>query len=365
MKNSRRNFINKSILGATAMSSLSSFNILSNEYYQRKDKLGIALVGLGSLSTNQIAPALLKTQKCYLAGIVTGTPKKEGIWADKYGIKKKNIYNYQNFDEIAKNKEIDIIYIVLPNGMHAEYTIRAANAGKHVLCEKPMSNTVQEAEEMIAACSSNGVKLAVGYRLHFEPHNKEIMRIGQESVFGKVKLVENSFGFRIGDPTQWRLNKELAGGGALMDVGIYALQAALYALGEIPVSVTAQEVKTDPIKFKEVDETVYFQMKFPSGAIANCGTSYNANIQHLNGYCENGWFQLSPAYVYSGIKGSTNKGQINFEQVDHFEKEMDDFSSCIMNDKQSIVPGDMGLRDMKIIDAIYKSIDNDGLEIDL
>ena len=153
-----------------------------------EEKLGVALVGLGNYATGQLAPALQETTKCELAGIVTGTPSKAETWKKKYDIPEENVYNYENYDRIADNEDIDIIYVVLPNGMHAEYTIRAAEAGKHVLCEKPMATSVQECEDMIAACDTAGVKLSVGYRLHFEPHHQRVMTLGQDEVFGPVTV---------------------------------------------------------------------------------------------------------------------------------------------------------------------------------
>ncbi len=217
-------------------------------------KLGVALVGLGSLSSNQIAPALQKTANCRLSAIVTGTPDKEKKWADKYGINLGSIYNYDNFDKIASDDNVDIIYIVLPNSMHHEFTIRAAKAGKHVLCEKPMANSAQECREMIAACEAANKQLAIGYRCQFTAHHLSLQTAVREKTIGDLKMIEAGFGFRIGDPNQWRLKKALAGGGALMDVGIYALQACRFLTGQEPTSIMAQETKTDAVKFAEVDD---------------------------------------------------------------------------------------------------------------
>ncbi len=331
---------------------------------RKQDSLGIALVGLGSYATNQLAPALQKTERCHLAGIVTGTPSKAEAWAAKYNIPSRNVYNYDSFDQMADNPEIDIVYVVLPNSMHAAYSIRAARAGKHVICEKPMAVTVAECEAMIAACRQADRRLSIGYRLHFEPHNREAMRLGQEQVFGPVKLVETSFGFRIGDPTQWRLKKELAGGGALMDVGIYAIQAARYVTGEEPVSVVAREFKTDPQKFSEVDETILWQLTFPSGAAANSSTTYAAYVERLYATAPDGWFELGPAYSYSGIRGQTVNGPMEIEPINQQSAHMDAFADAIMNKKPISASGEEGLRDMKIIEAIYKSIDT-GAIVDL
>lgn len=358
-RRTRRDFLKTASMGLGAAALVTpgaSVLTSSAKARPRKNDIGIALVGLGSYATYQLAPALQETELCHLAGIVTGTPSKAEEWSAKYDIAQDSIYNYETFDSIADNPNIDVVYVVLPNGMHAEYTIRAAQAGKHVICEKPMAISVEECEQMIAACNEAGVKLSIGYRLHFEPYNLEAKRIGQEKVFGDVKIIESSFGFRIGNPDQWRLDKELAGGGAMMDVGIYAIQAARYVTGEEPIAVTAQEYKTDPDKFAEVDETIFWQMEFPSGAVSNSTTSYAASIQRLFATCEQGWLELNPAYVYGGLRGRTNQGPMDFPQVNQQAAQMDAFADCVINDRVSSVSGAEGLQDMKIIEAIYQSI---------
>ncbi|MEQ9375567.1 MAG: Gfo/Idh/MocA family oxidoreductase [Imperialibacter sp.] len=336
---------------ATALASVSSFP-------RRKQgkKLGIALVGLGYYAKNLLAPALEKTDDCYLAGIVTGTPSKIPEWKEKYNIADKNVYSYDTFDKIKDNPDIDIIYVVLPNSMHKEYTIRAAKAGKHVICEKPMALNPAECREMIAACDKAKVKLAIGYRLHSEPHTQEIMRLAREKDFGAVKLVEAADGFKIGDPTQWRLKKALAGGGAMYDVGVYCINGARYSTGEQPIAVTAQEYKTDPVKFKEVDETITWQMEFPSGAVATCTTTYAASTERLYVAYEKGWAELRPAFGYGPIKGKTNKGEMDIPHTVHQALQMDDFSRCVKEGKESPVNGYEGLKDLLVVEAIYKSI---------
>jgi len=359
----RRTFLGQLATGAGALSFASTSLAKGSFLEPPAKKLGIALVGLGYYSTYKLAPALLETQYGELRGIVTGTPSKIDKWQKDYNIPDKNVYNYENFDEIADNSDIDVIYIVLPNGMHAEYTIRAAQAGKHVICEKPMANTVSECEEMIQACKDAGKQLAIGYRLHYEPHTREVMRLGQEQVFGPIKMIESGFGFRIGDPTQWRLDKELAGGGPLMDVGVYVIQGARYVTGEEPIAITAQTIKTDPVKFDEVEETALWQMEFPSGAIANCSTTYAANTERLRVNCESGWFELSPAYSYGPIKGRTSQEVFSFPHINHQAAHMDGVCWSILNDEPNIVPGEEGLRDLKVLDAIYRAIDSGRREL--
>ncbi|MEM6804409.1 MAG: Gfo/Idh/MocA family oxidoreductase [Bacteroidota bacterium] len=347
--------------GLVSAGSASSLTALEACAQTSDRKLGIALVGLGNYATNQLAPALQETKHCRLAAIVTGTPEKAAKWKEKYQIPDANIYNYENFDSIKDNPEIDMVYVVLPNSMHPEYAIRAAKAGKHVISEKPMATTLSEAERMVSEIKKTGQKLFIGYRLHYEPYNVEAARIGQNQEFGKVKVIEGSFGFKIGDPTQWRLNKELAGGGPLMDVGIYVVQAARYCTGEEPIAITAQEYKTDPVKFAQVDETIFWQMEFPSGAVANCSTTYASNIQRLFMSCENGHVDLRPVYSYGGIGGKTHKKTLELPAVNQQALHMDGIAySLIHGTEANNVSGEEGLRDMKVIDAIYRAIESKG-----
>ncbi|HEX8547495.1 MAG TPA: Gfo/Idh/MocA family oxidoreductase [Cytophagaceae bacterium] len=334
------------------------------ENEQKASKLGIALVGLGGYSEEQLAPALKETKYCRLAGIVTGTPSKAAKWKKKYDIPDQNVYNYQNFDSIKDNKEIDIVYVVLPNGMHAEYVIRAAKAGKHVICEKPMAVTVKECEDMIQACKEAGVMLSIGYRLHFEPFNLEMARLGQNKVFGNIKTMQATNGFVLPKGV-WRADKKLAGGGPLMDLGVYCVQGVIYTIGELPIAITAKEgKKTDKEKFKTVEESISWTMEFANGAIAKCNTSYAEDLNILRAEAENGYFQLSPSYGYHGLQGETSKGKMNFPDVYEQALQMDDFAQCVIDKKPTKVPGEMGLRDVKILMAIYEAA-NAGKRVEL
>ena len=320
-------------------------------------KLGYALVGLGNLSTNQLAPALQKTKHCRLAAIVTGTPAKAEKWKAKYNLPDKSIYSYETMERMADNPDIDVVYVVTPNALHAEHTIKAAKAGKHVLCEKPMEVSTEKCQTMISECKKAGKQLAIAYRCQFEPHHLECVRLARERVFGDIRIMEAGFGFPMGDPKQWRLNHALAGGGALMDVGIYALQATRMIIGEEPVLVSAQESKTDPIKFKEVDESMTWELKFPGGAIAYSSTTYKVGgINRFTAYADRGWFGMDPAYSYNNNRGRRSDGkELKFESIDQFAAEMDDFAQCILANKPSKVSGEEGLRDVKIMMAIYEA----------
>ena len=367
---SRRQFLKKLSQGAGGLAlATSAAPLVGRAAVPEEEKLGVALVGLGNYATGQLAPALQETTKCKLTGIVTGTPSKAETWKRKYDIPESNVYDYETYDQIATNEEIDIIYVVLPNGMHAEYTIRAAEAGKHVICEKPMATSVQECEDMITACERAGVKLSIGYRLQFEPHHKRVIEVGQENVFGAVNVIHAGFGFRIPDSAtdephiEWRLDKEMAGGGALMDVGIYAIQAGRYVTGKEPVAVTAQEYKTRPDIFDEVDETIFFQLEFPGGTVLDGSTSYNGNFNRLFATATDGWFELNPAYGYGGIEGTTHEGPMDISNVNQQALQMDAFAECIRQDRTSRVSGKEGLRDMEVIEAIYESIETSGKRI--
>ena len=358
---SRRDFILKSSLGLGAatvgMGTFSSFSSVNQE----NKKLGIALVGLGYYA-EILADALQETKHAYLAGIVTGTPGKEPIWQKKYGVKKENTYNYENYDELSKNKEIDIIYVVLPNSMHKEYTIRAAQAGKHVICEKPMALNAQECREMIAACNKAGVKLSIGYRMHFEPTTQEIMRIAREKEYGEIRYVNASAGFRGNfNPDHWKVLKKY-GGGAMMDMGVYSLQATRYATGEEPISVSAQDLSRRTEKY-EAEETVTFQVQFPSGAIGNGHTSFYEGVNHLYTKAQNGWYTLDPFSAYRGIKGNSSSGPLDYPVINQQAAQMDGVAQSIKNNEPMLVPGEEGLKDMIVVDAVYESIRNGGKRI--
>jgi predicted dehydrogenase len=366
---SRRNFL-RAAVGATALMLPPFAPRLFAAETPSKQQLGWALVGLGRLSTNQLAPALQKTKHAKLVAVVTGTPEKERIWGEKYAIPKSHIYNYETLDKIAENDDIDVINVVLPNSMHCEYTVRGAKAGKHVFSEKPMAVSSDECRQMIDACRAAKRKLGVGYRCQFEPHHLECIRLARERAFGKLHQIDAGFGFRIedfppDDPKHWRLEKKLAGGGALMDVGIYAMNACRYITGEEPATIGAAEVKTDPRKFAEVDETVVWNMTFPSGVVATCSTTYNYNgVNKYTAYADRGSFGLEPAYSYGGIRGIANGKPIEAPEIDQFAAEIDDFATCIKEDRPTKVPGEEGLKDLIALEAVYRSI-REGSRVDV
>ena len=321
-----------------------------------RKKLGFALCGLGSLSTYQIAPALQKTANCRLAGIITGTPAKAARWKAQYGIPDANIYSYDTLHRIADNPDIDVVYVVTPNAIHLGNALLAAKAGKHVYCEKPMEVSVARCQQMIDALKAADRLLGIAYRCRFEPHHLECARLARSGEMGALKVIDAHFGFQI-QPGVWRLNHALAGGGPLMDVGIYCLQATRYLTGEEPLSVSAITTAGDPARFTEVEESVTWQMKFPGGALTHCSASYDAApVGYFRALAERGWFGLDPAFNYGGLRGTRSDGRrLEFAEVDQFALEMDDFAHCIRTGSPTRVPGEEGLRDVKIMTAIYES----------
>jgi predicted dehydrogenase len=359
---SRRSFLQKIGIGAAGTAALAMtmppfINDLEDAHFFDGKKLNIALCGLGRYA-GILARGLESSRYCRIAGIVTGSPSKAAEWKKRYDIPDKNIYNYKNFDEIAGNKGIDLVYIVLPNSMHKEFTIRTARSGKHVIVEKPMAITVNDCWEMIDVCKKAGVQLAVGYRLHTEPYHLEIKRLGQEKVFGQVRLIEASLGYKSGDPAEWRLKKEISGGGPLMDIGIYCVQSSRYTLGEEPVSVTAQFGPVTNTKlFSEVEESITWQFEFPGGAICNSTSSYNCQFDRFFSSADNGSFELSPALGYGPYKGKTTTGELNFPVINQQAVQCDEIAKILLDNRQlpSHITGEEGLQDMKILQAIYEA----------
>ena len=353
MNKKRREFIQKT--GIIAASTAFTPNILLSATKAKKEKLGVALVGLGYYSSQLLAPALKLTKNCELTGIVTGSPEKIPIWQEKYNIKDKNVYNYQNLEEIGSNPDIDVIYVVLPPSMHAEYSIRAANTGKHVWCEKPMAMTVDECEAMIKACKDNKVKLAIGYRCQHDPNIQAYMKVADKLPFGKAKMISTAAGYFDGRTDHWKQNKKL-GGGAMGDMGVYALQGARLATGEEPISVLAKSSTTRPKIYHEVEETMMFQLEFPSGALAACHTSFGIRMNYLQVNYEKGWVKMEPHWAYSGNNGSMSDGTIiNYPLESQQAKQMDEDADSILNNKPMIVPGEEGLRDIRVVEAVYRS----------
>ncbi len=359
-------FVGESLRGATRAETAmpQAENDSSNSSSTGGKKIGYCIVGLGRISMDQFMPGVKISKDSTIVALVSGHRDKAERIADEYGVPHNAIYNYQNYDSIRDNPAIDAVYIALPNGMHAEYTIRAAKAGKHVLCEKPMANSVQECEQMIAACKQAKRKLMIAYRCQYEPTNLKAINLLRQGYAGKLQVMSSSNGFNI-HAGEWRLNKKMAGGGPLVDVGIYSIQAMRYLTGEEPIVVEAYSSVIDHDgRFNEVEENVVWTFRFPSGVLAHCATSYGTNF--IGGWARavgsEGMLELNPAFGYQGLH-LTGKAQgkppidvaFNNPSPRQFATEADYFSECIFQNKEPKTNGEEGLRDARIIAAIYKS----------
>lgn len=335
-------------------------------------RLGVAIVGLGRLSLQQILPAFGSTRLCKVAALVSGDAAKAKQVGAQYGVNAKNLLDYASYDRLADLADVDLVYVVLPNSMHAEYTIRAAKAGKHVLCEKPMANSVADCQQMIDACTAAKKKLMIAYRMQYEPYNREVIRLARSGALGKLKSFEASNGQAQGDPKQWRLKAALAGGGALPDVGIYCLNAARYLSGEEPVEVQAMLHSTpDDPRFAEVEEQVNFNLRFPSGFTASCFTSYSVHdSKRYRLLGSSGWAEMDPAFPYVGQALRVSRKhegeehdtleQPKLQAKNQFALELDHLADCVLKDRRPHTPGEEGLQDMRIIAAIYEAAKTGG-----
>ncbi len=361
MKQTRREFSHLMGKGLTVLGAASRVPVLGQTNGARK--IGYCIVGLGRISLQHFMPACKMSQFSQVVALVSGHRDKADKTAAEYNVPPNNIYSYESYDEIANNKDIDAVYIALPNSMHAEYTIRAANAGKNVLCEKPMATTVRDSQDMINSCRAANKKLMIAYRCQFEPTNLHAVQTIRDGKLGKVQAIESANGFNI-KPGEWRLNRKLAGGGPLMDVGIYSLNACRYLTGEDPAHFEAYASVIDQDgRFDSVEENVSWTMKFPSGIVAGCNTTYGAAMPgSYRVFGSKGMLELEPAFAYEGIHMKAQiQGESPMEETEEgknpsqFVVEADHFAHCINENREPKANGEEGLKDMKFIEQIYKS----------
>lgn len=362
---SRKEFLKKAGAAVAGSSLISVAGFPSILIPKKRDKIGVALVGLGSYAGGQLAPALQETEYCELRGIVTGTPSKIPVWQEQYGIPDENVYNYDTMPGIADNDDIDVIYIVLPPGLHAEFSIIAAETGKHVWCEKPMAMNVAECQSMIDAAKKNRVQLTVGYRMQHEPNTQTIIRYGQEQTYGAVQSVETGAGFRGNfSPGNWRVGAEL-GGGALYDMGVYCINGSRYATGLEPVAVKGIQYSEREV-YQEVDEFTEFELEFPGGVMAKGETAFGKSSNYLDVTCTDGSYHLRPFQSYRGVQGETSDGTtLPPDPGNQQARQMDNDAQAILNNEDPRVPGEEGLNDIRIVNAIMESSRNDGEWIQL
>jgi glucose-fructose oxidoreductase len=365
---SRRTFIRNMSLGAAYLGTGAAAGLAAEVADLTKGgehKPGVAIMGLGLYARGEIGPALRKTKVCRFAGVITGSRDKGQKWSRDYGFPEGNIWNYDTMHQIADNKDVDIVYVVTPNGLHAEHVIRMAEAGKHVICEKPMASTVAECDAMLAACKKANVKLSIGYRLNYEPRHIELDRLARDKDFGKLDTLtgEHSWIFR---DRAWRIEKSLSGGGPLMDVGIYVIQAACRAALAQPIAITARELpKTNPELFNTVEETIEWTMEFPDNVTCKASSSYARNNAFFRAEGSKGWILMDPAYAYRGIHLTTSRGAPELPEVPQQSLQMDHFAAEALTGRESPVSGSMGRDHMVIIEAIYKSAAEGGRRVEI
>jgi predicted dehydrogenase len=324
--------------------------------------IGYAAIGLGRIC-DIFMRACANSKTAKITALVTGHPDTKGVkYSEMYGIPKSSIYTYETFDRIADNKDVDAVYIGLPNSMHREYTLRGAAAGKHVLCEKPMAISSAECRQMIDGCKKANRKLMIAYRVQYEPlwnHVREMIQSGQ---LGQMQSFQGGF-YADMHPPEWRLNRKLAGGGSLLDLGIYPLNTIRYLTGEEPNEFTAVVATRDHSgRFAEVEQSLEWTMKFPSGIIASCGSSYGQvgpNFLMMNG--DKGALDMNPAFTYSGphLQGFVNRQPVDQQSPGkhpyQFQIEAEYFADCIRNNKEPKSDGEEGLKDLIAIEAIYRA----------
>jgi predicted dehydrogenase len=326
-------------------------------------KLGVAVVGLGHLSLDQILPGTLTSNHVRVTALVSGDKAKARVVAGQYGVPEGGLYDYTDFDRIKDNPAVDFVYIVLPNNMHAEFTLRAAAAGKHVLCEKPMANSVAEAQQMVTACKQADRLLMIAYRMQYDPYHRAVIKMVREKEYGAIRAISAVNGQNDAANGQWRQVLKQAGGGSLPDVGIYCLSAARYITGEEPVEITAQltQPRDDP-RFREIEDLCAFTLRFPSGVLAQCMSGYSHHeSRHLRVMTTDAYIEMDPAFSYQGLAmhigrkaGPAYATEMRkFAEKNQFGREMDHFAECIRANRQPHTPGEEGLQDQRLIAAIY------------
>ncbi len=329
---------------------------------QTQRRIGYCVIGLGEIAKHFIG-GVRQSERSAITGLVSGDRAKAERMAGELGVAKDAIYSYAEMDRMQDNRAIDAVYVALPNAMHADFTVRSAKAGKHVLCEKPMAVSVAECEQMIAACAAAKVKLMIAYRMQYEPLTMEAIGLLRSGEIGEIRSIESAFGFDI-QPGRWRTDKRMAGGGALSDVGIYCLNATKYLTGEEPAEFKAFGTRPagDP-RFRDVEESVSWTTRFPSGILASCSTTYGGEMPgffRVTG--SRGVLEMGPAFSYDEItmrvmaKGAAPVEKTNPEKdPTQFMREADAFAGNILDGTAVKASGEVGMGDMRSIGQIYRS----------
>lgn len=322
-----------------------------------RKNLRYAVVGLGHIAQAAVLPAFAHARNSHLAALVSGDPVKRQELATKYEV--AQTYSYEEFDRCLSSGEVDAVYIALPNSMHREYTVQAALAGMHVLCEKPMGLSTDECQEMIAAAQARGVKLMIAYRLHFEAANLKAIEAVEAGKIGEPRLFASIFSMQV-RPDNIRLKQEL-GGGTVYDLGIYCINAARYLFRSEPLEVTAYASRGNEPRFAEVDEMTTAILRFPGDRLATFTSSFGASdVSAFRIVGTEGELRVDPAYEFEGklshhltIGGKTQRK--TFPKHDQFAAELTYFSRCVLSGMDPEPSGEEGLADLRVIEAIFES----------
>jgi predicted dehydrogenase len=324
-------------------------------------KVGFAVVGLGGIAEGSILPGFANCQRANLVALVSRDKQKAARLAERF-----NATTHYPSDEYAAclaNPEISALYVATPPGEHAELTVQAAQAGKHVLCEKPLAATMKQSAQMVEACRRSGVLLMTAYRKHYEPSCLYLKQLVQNGDLGRIDVIHTAFSelYNPGVSPAWLLDRRLAGGGPLMDLGVYCVNTSRWLVEENPVAVDAEAWSHDTRRFREVEEGISFRIEFPSGLVLQGSSTYGAVLSsfvYIQG--TKGWVLLTPAYPFDEERRLTGKigGQLvtrTFQVTDEFALEIDAFASAIQDKRSVDADGIEGHRDMIILHAIYES----------
>jgi predicted dehydrogenase len=326
----------------------------------RGKQVRYAVIGLGHIAQAAVLPAFKHAARnSVLAALVSGETRKLRQLGRRYRLDR--VCSYDEVDELFASGDIDAVYIALPNDMHKEYTVRAARAGLHVLCEKPMAVTSRECEEMIRATQAAKVKLMIAYRLHFERANLEAAKYAHSGKLGELRYFSSDFSMQVSDDNI-RLKPAEEGGGPLYDIGVYCINAARYCLSEDPVAVCATATRSRDPRFRDVDETVAGVMRFRDERVASFTCSFGAadrSVYSITG--TRGSVTMDPAYEYAeGLGYELNVGgraqKKKFGKSDQFAPELLYFSDCILKNRDPEPSGKEGLADVRIIEGMLRSI---------
>lgn len=318
--------------------------------------LGVALLGLGGYAEGQIAPALQLTEHCKLVGLITGSPEKLPEWQRRYGVADEHCYTYDRMAEIADDDAIDVVYVITPTATHKDFTLRAAAAGKHVWCEKPMAMTPADCQEMIDACEAAGVVLTIGYRMMHEPNTRDFVDLTTARPFGELTSARSVAGYPGNPPPAdyWRGQRDM-GGGALYDMGVYTINGLRYATQLIPERVTsARQNRID--RPNGTDLTSEYTLTLPGGVTATGWTSVVQDGNLLRPEFERGWAEMDPMQPYNGVRGEASDGTVFGPPVPNQQSiQMDNDALAIANEVAPVAPGREGLIDVAIIRAVIES----------